>query len=78
MPNDLRFRPIVDGICDLLLYYAASSGNPLRTFRNNLSVLSSRIKKSMDLNTGPIGCPETSVRDYHLTLSNIMDLKWDR
>jgi hypothetical protein len=35
----------VDEICALLGYYAASSGNPFPTFRDNLSVQSSRIKK---------------------------------
>jgi hypothetical protein len=33
-------------ICAVLGYYAASSGNSLPTFRDNLSVLSSRVKKS--------------------------------
>jgi hypothetical protein len=33
-------------ICALLGYNAASSGNPLPTFRNNVSVPSSRVKKS--------------------------------
>jgi hypothetical protein len=28
-------------------YYAASSGNPLPTFRDNIAVPSSRIKKSL-------------------------------
>jgi hypothetical protein len=32
--------------CALLGYYAASSGNFLPTFRDNLSVLSSRVKNS--------------------------------
>jgi hypothetical protein len=35
-----------DEICALLGYYAASNGNPLQTFRDNLSVLSSMVKKS--------------------------------
>jgi hypothetical protein len=36
----------VDEICALLGCYAASSGNPLPTFRDNVSVPSSRVKKS--------------------------------
>jgi len=39
------FHCKVDEICALLDYYAASSGNSLPTFRDNLSVLSSRLKK---------------------------------
>jgi hypothetical protein len=62
-------------ICALLGYNAASSGNPLPTFRDNVSVPSSRVKKSYSswtsrpLKMGPIHCPETSVKDYyHSTL----------
>jgi hypothetical protein len=33
-------------ICDLLGYYAALSGNSVQTFRDKLSVPSSRVKKS--------------------------------
>jgi hypothetical protein len=40
----------------LLGYYVANSGNFLLTFPDNLSVPSS---------VGEIGCPETSVRNYH-------------
>jgi hypothetical protein len=32
--------------CALLGYYAAPNGNPLLTFRDNVSVPSSRVKKS--------------------------------
>jgi hypothetical protein len=63
----------VFGICAFLRYYAASSGNPLQTFRNNISVPSSRIPMSWTSSSfkmGPIHCPETSVKDYHSTLSN--------
>jgi hypothetical protein len=35
--------------------------------------LSSRVKKHK---MGPIGCPETSVRNYHYTLRNIPDERW--
>jgi hypothetical protein len=40
------FRRDVDEICALLGCYAASSGNPLPTFRDNVSVPSSRVNKS--------------------------------
>jgi hypothetical protein len=40
------FRRDVDEICALLGCYAASSGNPLPTSRDNVSVPSSRVKKS--------------------------------
>jgi hypothetical protein len=36
----------VHEICALLGCYAASSGNPLPAFRDNVSVPSSRVKKS--------------------------------
>jgi hypothetical protein len=49
--NQLRFvisgfRRDVDEICPLLGYDAALNGNPLPMFRDNLSVQSSRVKKS--------------------------------
>jgi hypothetical protein len=40
------FRRDADEICALLGYNTASSGNPLPTFRDNVSVPSSRVKKS--------------------------------
>jgi len=61
----------VDEICALLWYYSAYSGNFLPPFRNNLSVSSSTAKISWLLKMGPIGCPETAVKNYHYTLSNI-------
>jgi hypothetical protein len=42
--------------CALLGHYAASSGDFLPTFQEKLSV--------------PIGCPETSARNYHYSLRN--------
>ena len=72
-------RREVDKSCALLGYYAANSGNSLRTFRDNLPVPSSTdvsgqpigpIFKSRPLKTGPIGCPETSARNYHCSLRN--------
>jgi hypothetical protein len=53
------------GNCALLVYYAASSGNFLPTFRDNLSVPS-----SLPLKMGSISCHETSVRNYHYSLRN--------
>jgi hypothetical protein len=51
------------------------SGNSLPTFRDNLSVPFSRVKKSkktsLPLKMEPIGCPETLVQNYHSTLRNI-------
>jgi hypothetical protein len=44
----------------LLGHYAASSGNFLPTFRD----------KSGTLKMGPIGWPETSVRNYRYSLRN--------
>jgi hypothetical protein len=67
----------VDEICALLGYYAASSGNPLPTFRNNVSVPSSRVKNS-SLRIRPIRCPETSVKYYHSTLHNIPEERRSR
>jgi hypothetical protein len=54
----LKIANEVDENCVLLGYYAASSGNFLPTFRDNLSVPSS------GANRGQIGCPEKSVRNY--------------
>jgi hypothetical protein len=49
--------------------YAASSGNSLPKFRDNLR---------WPLQIRPIGCPETSVRDYHYTLLNIPEERSSR
>jgi len=54
----------VDANCALLGYYGANSGNFLQTVWNNLSALNSGAIMS------PIGCPETSVRNYHYSLRN--------
>jgi len=64
--------------CALLGRYAASSCNSLPTFRHNPSVPSSRMinpripffLNTLPLKLGPIGCPETSVRNYHYLLCN--------
>jgi len=58
-------RREVDDNCGLLGYYAASSGNLLPTFRDNLSVPSSGVKSPRPLKMGQIGCPVTSVRNKH-------------
>jgi len=49
--------------CALRGYDAASSGNLLPTFWDNLSVTSSGVKNPLKM--GQIGFPETSVRSYH-------------
>jgi hypothetical protein len=62
----------VDEICALLGYYAASRGNCLPTFRDNVSVPSSRAKSPRrPLKVVPIRCPETSVNNYHTTPCDI-------
>jgi hypothetical protein len=53
--------------------FTASSGNFLQTFRDNLPVPSSGAKNLWILgpwNTGPIGCPETSLINYHYSQRN--------
>jgi hypothetical protein len=50
----------------ILRCYAASRGNLLPTFRENLSVPSKKDSWAL----GPIDCPETSVRNYHYLLHN--------
>jgi hypothetical protein len=52
------FRREVDEKCVLLLYYTASGGNLLPA------------QPSCPLKMGPIGCLETSVRNYHYLLRN--------
>ena len=54
------FRRDVQEICDLLGFNAASSGNPIPTFRASLSV-----------EMGMKSCPEMSVRNYHITQREI-------
>ena len=51
--------------CTLLGYYAASSGNSLPTFQDNLLVQYSR-----SLGTGPISCPVTSIMFCHYSPCN--------
>ena len=63
----------VDEDCALLGCYAASSGNFLPTFRDNLSVPSSFLKEGpiifpVTSKMGPKGCPAMSIRYYHCLL----------
>ena len=77
------FRREVHGNCVLLGYYTASSGKSFPTFRDNLSVPSSRTKTGQNFEDGTErlfrsrleaggteGRPETSVRNYHCSISN--------
>ena len=64
--------------CCFLAYYAASSGNFLPTFGDNIgSIFGVRTLKmwpmGWTLKMGPIGCPETSVGNYHCSLLNNSD-----
>jgi hypothetical protein len=76
------FRCEVHEVCAVLHYHIGSSVNFLPTFRGKLSVPSSKAKKSTEcssseseeqykpLKMGSIGCPESSVRNYHYFLRN--------
>jgi len=63
------FHHEVDENCALLGYYAASNGNLLPTFRDNLCVPSPGVKNP-PLKFGPTGCREKSVRNCHYSLRN--------
>jgi hypothetical protein len=39
--------------------------------QTKLSVIFSKVKKSLPLKTVPVGCPETSIRNYIFTMDNI-------
>jgi hypothetical protein len=58
-------------MCTLVEFCAAYNGAFVPTFRDNLSIPSSRVWTACPLMMGPIGCPETSVRNYHSTLIKI-------
>jgi hypothetical protein len=65
-------KPCIEN-CALLGYYAVTSGNSLPTFRYNLLVPFQILKRSRGfwpLKMGPIGCPKTSIRNYHYSLHN--------
>jgi hypothetical protein len=64
------FHRKVDENCALLGYYAASSGNVLPTFRDNLSVPSLGLKKARPLRMEPVGCSKTWASNYHYLLRN--------
>jgi len=55
----------------LLGCYAVRSGNSLPTFRDSLSLPSSR--DSWPSKKRPIGCPKTSVRNYHYSLCHVLE-----
>jgi len=66
-----------DENCVLLGYYAGNSGNSLLTFPDSHPVPFSKVKNSLRcrqdswlLKNGPIGCPETSLRNYHYSVLN--------
>jgi len=71
------FRREVGENCALLGCYAASSGKFLPTFRDNLSVPPSWVGNpkeaflldSLTLKMGPTVCSETSIENYHSSLS---------
>jgi hypothetical protein len=56
----------VHEICAFLGCYAAPSGSSVPTFRDNVSVPSSRVM-------GPTRCSETSVQNYYSTLRDILE-----
>jgi hypothetical protein len=65
-------KKTISEICALLVYYAALGGNSVQKFRDNLSVASSSVKELLaSFKMRPIGCPETSVKNYQTTLRNI-------
>jgi hypothetical protein len=67
-------RREVDENCALLWYYAAYSGNSLPTFRDNLWVPSSKVKKfkmNWTFKMGQMSCLEITLRNYHYKLRNI-------
>jgi hypothetical protein len=65
------FRRAVNELCTLLGCYAASNGNPLPTFRDNVSV-----PFSWPLNMVTICWPETPIDDHHSTLRNTPEVRW--
>ena len=53
-------------------------GNSLPTFRDNLPVPSSRVKKASWHLQRPVDCPETSVRNYHRQSWTLVSVKMDK
>jgi len=76
-------RPIrISEICDVLGYYAAYSRDSYQTFRDNLSLPSSRVKKSFclysswissSLKMRPKRPTERSVRNYRPTRGTVIE-----
>ena len=66
------FRRELEENSSLLGYYVASSGNFLPTFRDNVSLQSSGAKRR------PIGCPETSERNYYYCMRNNQEKRCSR
>jgi hypothetical protein len=68
-------RRDIDEICVLLTYYAALIGSSVPTFRINLSVSSSRVKKSKKISSAlkvkPVPCRGIFLKEYHSTLRSI-------
>ena len=67
----LELYLICEQNCAVLGYYTAYSGNSLPNFRDNLSLLVKNPKKGFYLDSWPIDCSETSIRNCHYTLCNI-------
>jgi len=67
------FRRDVHEICALSRVHSAYISNFTPMFRDYLSVPCSSVKQSTTrtLKMKPIGCPETSVLNYHSTLRKI-------
>jgi len=65
----LRVNTVIEN-CALLGCYGASSCNFLSTLRDGLSVPFPGVLDSWSLNLVPIGCPETSIKNYHYWLRN--------
>jgi len=59
----------VDEICALLEYYTAYSGNHHRSFGPIFPIFKGQ-EYFLPFKMGPIGCPETSVINYHYSLCN--------
>jgi len=67
----LGFGRYVNGICALLGYYTAYSGNSIPNFRDKLSLpYASILETVIDicLKMRPLVCHGTSVRNHHTTL----------
>jgi len=55
----------------ILKCYAVYSGNFVPTFRDNLSDPFQEFNNTRRKKIEPIGCPETSVRNYHSMLRKV-------